>query len=133
MDIVINQGNKRFHLKVNLFLKNEVCEQYKLYPANNPEFFIILENNKPLIRERYKLKKRRIDWKQTEGKRISPRTLEEIIKKIERNETSIEKYRPLIRSIAKSRKDQFSKMDHPTLGEIAKIGKIDDNIRNNIT
>jgi hypothetical protein len=118
MEIIISQGNKRYHMKADLILKNEVCEQYKVYPTNSPELFIILENNRPLIRERYKLKKRRIDWKQTEGKTISVKTRAEIIKNIELN-GQIEKELPTVKSTAKTRRKQFSKQG-PTLGEIAK-------------
>jgi hypothetical protein len=83
MHIIINQGYKRYIMSVELILKEDVCEQYKVYAAENPNKYLLLENNRPLIRERYKLKKRRIDWKQIAGKTVSVKTREEIIRKIE--------------------------------------------------
>ncbi len=39
----------------------------KVTPLANPDKYIILKNNEPLIRGKYKLKSRRIDWKLVEG------------------------------------------------------------------
>lgn len=83
MEIIINQGFKIFHLQVQLIHSDQRCERYKVFPPQDPDKYFIIENNKPLIRGVYKLKKRRIDWKKIEGQNISPKTLEEIYRKIE--------------------------------------------------
>jgi hypothetical protein len=83
MQIIINQGYRRYLLKVDLIHKDEICERYKVYPPEDPTKYIILENNRPLIRGKYKLKKRRIDWKQTAGRTMSVKTRAEIEKIIE--------------------------------------------------
>lgn len=82
-EIIIQQGFKRFHLTWQLIHKDEVCERYKITPVANPEKNLILENNRPLIRGRYKLKKRKIDWKVIEGPNMGPKTVQQIISAIE--------------------------------------------------
>jgi hypothetical protein len=50
-----------------------------VFPINSPDKYIILENNEPLIRGKYHLKHRRIDWKLIEGKQMKQSTLEMIV------------------------------------------------------
>jgi hypothetical protein len=57
-------------------------ERYKIATLKDPEKYIILENNRPLIRGKYKLKNRRIDWNQVYGQ-MSAHNVEKIIEVIE--------------------------------------------------
>jgi hypothetical protein len=57
MEIIIQQNYKNYHLKVDLILSDQRKEQYKVYPPKDPDKYFIIENNKPLIRGLYRLKK----------------------------------------------------------------------------
>jgi hypothetical protein len=82
--IVVDMGHKRFHLQWSLVHKDKMHERYKITAQANPDKFIIIENNRPFIRELKGLKRRRIDWKQVEGRSISERTLRIIIDHIDK-------------------------------------------------
>jgi hypothetical protein len=116
-EIMIEQGYKRFHLKWELIHKDKMVERYKITPPANPDKYLIIENNRPFIREIKGLKKRRIDWKQVEGPTKSERTLQMIIDQIE-NPTKPKKYTSpstLPRSVPNPKKKD--KPGGPTLGE----------------
>ncbi len=52
--------------------------------SKNPDLFILLENNEPLIRGQLKVKHRKIDLKQGKGPTRSQATIDQIIKEIEK-------------------------------------------------
>jgi hypothetical protein len=65
--ISIKQGFKTYYLNWEIIHQDKRCMRIKVTPQSNPSKYIILENNGPLIRGKYKLKNRRIDWKLVEG------------------------------------------------------------------
>ncbi len=79
--LILNQGNIRYMLSWELLHQDNRCKRIKVWPAKNPDLFIVLENNEPLIRGKG-LKKRRIDWKQIEGPTRSQATIDQIVKEI---------------------------------------------------
>lgn len=82
--ITVKQGSRKFHLQWEIVHQDKRCRRYKIWPIKNPDLFIVLENNEPLIRGQLKLKHRRIDWKQVEGPTRSQATIDQIIKEIEK-------------------------------------------------
>ena len=118
-EIKISQGYKKFHMVWQLIQKDQKCERYKITPRDNPDKFMIIENNRPLIRGFYRLKKRRIDWKVVEGPTINNKTLEQIIKAIEAPPAKPIKKIPLVIQPPSKRIDLHP--DRPTLGEMAGI------------
>jgi hypothetical protein len=84
--ITIRNGSLIYHLLCEQIAKDRMKEQYKVWNPKTPETFLILENNRPFIREVKKLKTRRIDWKVRQSPRpISDRTLEQYILAIEQH------------------------------------------------
>lgn len=81
-EIFVKQGSRVFRLTWEIVHQDKRCRRYKVWPTNNPDKYIVVENNEPLIRGQLKLKHRRIDWKQVEGRDISNGSLEMIIKEI---------------------------------------------------
>ena len=65
--ISIKQGYKTYYLNWEIIHQDKRCMRIKVTPVANPGKYVILENNEPLIRGKYKLKNRRIDWKLIEG------------------------------------------------------------------
>ena len=80
--ITIKQGSRKYLLNWELIHQDKRIKQYKVWSVNNPDLFIILENNEPFIRVEKGLKHRRIDWKQIEGPKKSQATIDQIIKEI---------------------------------------------------
>jgi hypothetical protein len=116
-EIIIDQGYKKYHLNWELIHKDKNVERYKITPIANPDKYMLIENNRPFIREVKGLKKRRIDWKLVEGPNVSDRTLQSIIKQIE---TPLKPEKPskaitFPKSIPNPKKKD--KPDKPNLGE----------------
>ncbi len=80
-NIIIKQGSRIYYLQYELTHKDNRVQRFKVWPVKNPDLFIVLENNEPLIRGKG-LKKRRIDWKQIEGPQRSQATIDQIVKEI---------------------------------------------------
>jgi hypothetical protein len=97
--------------------KDKKVERYKVIPPANHDKYMIIENNRPFIREVKGLKKRRIDWKLAEGPNISDRTLQAIINQIEAPKMPQKKRGPSIlpRSVPNPKKKD--KPHSPSLGE----------------
>jgi hypothetical protein len=106
--IVVDMGHKRFHLQWSLVHKDKMHERYKITPLANPDKHIIIENNRPFIRELKALKSRRIDWKQVEGSNISERTLRIIIEQIDKPAQGKSRNFPLIlpKSVPNPKRDK---------------------------
>jgi hypothetical protein len=102
-EIIILQGYKRFHLKWEQIHQDQRCRRIKVYPVANPDKYLILENNEPLIRVKLQLKHRRIDWKLIEGPQMNKSTLDRIIREIE-NPTKPPAMMPPPPAAVKSRK-----------------------------
>jgi hypothetical protein len=82
-EIIILQGYKRFHLQWEQIHQDQRSKRFKVYPVADPDKYLILENNEPLIRGKLRLKHRRIDWKLIEGPQMNKSTLDRIIREIE--------------------------------------------------
>jgi hypothetical protein len=115
-EIIIDQGYKKYHLNWEMIHKDKNIERYKVTPMVNPDKYLLIENNRPFIREVKALKKRRIDWKLVEGPRVSDRTLQSIIDQIE-NPTKPKKYTRSSTFPKSSPNPKRNKPDGPTLGE----------------
>jgi hypothetical protein len=79
--ISIKQGSRVFHLLAEQIFVDSRIQRYKIWPEKDPDKYVILENNKPLIRDKKKLKNRKIDWKVIEhtGPEISKSTSEQYV------------------------------------------------------
>ena len=83
MDFSLKQGSRFYKMTVEIIQKNESIELYKVYARGNTSNYIILQNNRPMIRERYKLKTKSLTWKVIEGEIKNRRALNEVIKILE--------------------------------------------------
>ena len=81
-EISIKQGYKTYYLNWEIIHQDKRCMRIKVTPVSNPDKLILLENNEPLIRGKYKLKSRVINWKWIGGVEKSKNTLEMIIEAI---------------------------------------------------
>jgi hypothetical protein len=79
--ISIKQGSRVFHLLAQQIYVDARIQRYKIWPEKDPDKYVILENNKPLIRDKKKLKNRKIDWRVIEhtGPKISKSTTEQYV------------------------------------------------------
>jgi hypothetical protein len=82
--IAIKQGSRLFHLLAEQIFVNARVQRYKIWPVEDPKKYLILENNKPLIRNKLKLKNRKIDWTVIEhtGPKISKGTVQQFVNAI---------------------------------------------------
>jgi len=80
----IRQGSTVFHLLAEQIFVDTRIQRYKIWPRKEPAKYLILENNKPLIRNKLKLKNRKIDWKIVEqtGPKISKSTIQQYVNAI---------------------------------------------------
>jgi hypothetical protein len=115
-EIIIQQGHKRFHLNWELVHQDHRCKRFKVYPPANPEKYLILENNEPLIRGKYHLKHRRIDWEYKEGEKLRDKTLNAIIQGIT-SSTSTERGDDTPVPQLKTYNKKKNPPSRPTLGE----------------
>jgi hypothetical protein len=118
--ISIKQGSRVFHLLCEQIHKDKRVQRYKIWAKNDPDKYLILENNKPLIRDKLKLKERRIDWTLIEhtGPPISNSTLESYIYAIIDHYTPPDPPKKVEHIIpARNRKSTFGEKPGPTLGE----------------
>lgn len=70
-------------MTVEVINKTDSIEQYKVSAKANPGNYIILQNNRPMIRERYKLKTKSLTWKVVKGEIKNRTALDEVIKILE--------------------------------------------------
>jgi hypothetical protein len=79
--ISIKQGSRVFHLLADQIFVDTRVQRYKIWPEKDPDKYLILQNNKPLIRNKLKLKSRKIDWKVIEhtGPKINKSTIEQYV------------------------------------------------------
>ena len=64
-------------------LKTEAIEQYKIWSQRKPGNFIVIQNDRPLIREKYGLKTKKINWKVIQGKVTNQKVLSDVIEMID--------------------------------------------------
>lgn len=82
MDFFLKNGYKTYRMTVELVSEDASFERYKIIAKNNPGKFIILQNNRPLIRGK-NLKHKRLNWMVVEGEITNRTALEEVIKILE--------------------------------------------------
>lgn len=63
----------------------DTIERYKISARDNPDKYIVLENNRPLIRKKYLLKKKALTWKVRIGQPHNTSVLNDLIAEIERH------------------------------------------------
>jgi hypothetical protein len=82
MDFSLKNGSRTYRMAVELVAEDAVMERYKVHARANPTKFIILQNNRPLIRGK-NLKHKRIAWKVLEGEIKNRTAYDELIKILE--------------------------------------------------
>jgi hypothetical protein len=83
MDFTLQQGFTNYRMTVELIYTGDTVERYKVHARNNPDKYIILQNNRPLLRKKYFLQTKKLTWKCTEGTINNVTALNEVIKIIE--------------------------------------------------
>ena len=83
--LTFKSGSRMFYMTCQRIQEGETTEQYKLWATNNPGKYVILQNNRPLLRNKLNLKYKKLAWKVVEGKVQSKHTLEKVIEMIEGN------------------------------------------------
>jgi hypothetical protein len=83
MDFSLKQGSRNYKMTVELIHTGDSIERYKVQARDNPAKYIILENNRPLIRKRYLLQTKKLVWKVKEGNVGNITALNEVIRIIE--------------------------------------------------
>jgi hypothetical protein len=62
----------------------QTIEKFTLWPKDNPYKTVVLQNNRPLIRKKLKLKTKPYSWKVVSGNIKDQRALDETIARIEK-------------------------------------------------
>src|SRR5688572_23771416 len=65
--ITLSTGSINFLLRVSLVERNGRNESFKISPVHNADKFVIIQNNRPYIRDRLRLKNKPIIWSIKEG------------------------------------------------------------------
>lgn len=81
--VIISTGNIPHELQVQFLDRGLVFEKFKVFATSNPNKFIILQNNKPLIRDIYKLQQGQFTWTVVSGNTKNERNFKQIVRKIE--------------------------------------------------
>jgi hypothetical protein len=71
-------------MNVELIETGKGFERYRITPKGNPDRYIIIQNNKPLIRGKLGLKHKPLTWTLKEGEVKDQRNYEKMIKEIEK-------------------------------------------------
>jgi hypothetical protein len=80
----LKNGSRIFHMWCELTENGQTFETYTIWPKNNPYKTIVLQNNRPLIRRKLKLKTKPYNWKVVSGDIKDQRALDETIALIEK-------------------------------------------------
>ena len=83
MDFYLQNGYKIYFLTCEKVYEGESVERYKVFSKKNPSHYIILQNNRPLLRKKLLLQTKRLTWKVTEGEITNISAVNEVIKIIE--------------------------------------------------
>jgi hypothetical protein len=79
----ISNGTLTYHLHIEKISSCTSFETFKVTPKQNPDKYIIIQNNRPLLRIKYKLKTKPLNWVLLEGTVNNQRNYEKLIKSIE--------------------------------------------------
>jgi hypothetical protein len=91
--IHLKLGSRIFHMWCELTETGQTFEKFTLWPKDNPYKTIVLQNNRPLIRKKLKLKTKPYSWKVISGNIKDQRALDETIALIEKYIDENLKYR----------------------------------------
>lgn len=81
--IHLKLGSRTFKMCCERIEKGKEIEKFRIYPLHNPRKKVILQNNRPLVRDKLKLKTKRYTWKVLEGDIRNQRALDQTIEIIE--------------------------------------------------
>jgi len=82
--INLKLGSRIYHMYCERIEKGQSFEKFMVWPRDNPRKWIILQTNRPLIRNKLNLKTKRYSWKVIEGEIKNQRAFEETIELIEK-------------------------------------------------
>jgi hypothetical protein len=81
--INLKLGSRVYHLGCERIEKGKEIEKFRVYARNSPYKYIILQNNRPLVRTKLNLKTKRYSWKVIEGNINNKVALDKTIEIIE--------------------------------------------------
>ncbi|MGZ3882400.1 MAG: hypothetical protein ACXVBJ_11855 [Flavisolibacter sp.] len=65
--IQLKLGSRVFHMYCERTEMGQTFERFMVWPRDNPRKWIILQNNRPLLRKKLNLKSKRYNWKIIHG------------------------------------------------------------------
>jgi hypothetical protein len=81
--VVLKNGSRIFHMYCELTETGQTFEKFTIWPKDNPYKRIVIQNNRPLIRKKLKLKTKRYSWKVVSGEVKDQQALDDTIAIIE--------------------------------------------------
>ena len=81
--IDLKSGSRTFHMYCELTETGQTFEKFTIWPKDNPWKTLVLQNNRPLIRKKLKLKTKPYSWKVISGEVKDQRALDDTIALIE--------------------------------------------------
>jgi hypothetical protein len=81
-EIIISTGSIKYLLHVERIAIGKGFERFKVHPKENPEKFIVIQNNRPLIRQRLHLKHKPLTWTLKEGEVKNEKYYQQLLQKI---------------------------------------------------
>lgn len=91
--VVLKNGSRNFHMYCELTETDQTFERYTIWPKDNPYKTLVIQNNRPLIRKKLKLKTKPYSWKVVSGEVKDQRALDDTIAIIEQYIEENLKYR----------------------------------------
>ena len=82
--ISLKQGSRVFHMYCERIEQGHSFEKFMIWPRDNPRKWIVLQNNRPLVRNKHNLKSKRYSWKIIEGEIKNQSAFEETTAIIEK-------------------------------------------------
>jgi hypothetical protein len=83
-NISVRTLGRRYLLTVERTYVGDSVERFRIYPRSNPDKYIEVENNRPMIRLKHQLKNKRYQWKVKIGSPHNITAFNEVIEQIER-------------------------------------------------
>jgi hypothetical protein len=81
--IQLKLGSRIYYMWCELTETGQTFEKFTVWPKDNPHKTIVLQNNRPLIRKKLRLKTKPYSWKVLSGNIRDQRALDETIALIE--------------------------------------------------
>jgi hypothetical protein len=83
-ELKLKQGSRTYYMWCERIEKGHSFEKFMIWPRDNPHKWMVLQTNRPLIRNKLNLKTKRYSWKVIEGDIKNQRAFEETIELIEK-------------------------------------------------